>query len=95
MARVEEQLEGKVGELLQYDSVSVEPIIWVQGMGESESGQMVLEKIKRTYFDAYLWQTMARAKEQLEGKVGGTFTISNHVEMIQDGYIHAIISIMR
>ena len=93
MARVEEQLEGKVGELLQYGSVSVEPIIWARGMGES--GQMVLEKMKRTYFDAYLWQTMARAKEQLEGKVGGTFTISNHVEMIQDGYIHAIISIMR
>ena len=91
MARVEEQLEGKVGELLQYDSVSVEPIIWARGMGES--GQMVMEKMKRTYFDA--WQTMARAKEQLEGKVGGTFTISNHVEMIQDGYIPAIISMMR
>ena len=66
MARVEEQLEGKVGELLQYDSVSVEPIIWVRGMGESESGQMVLEKIKWTYFDGYFWQTM-----QCDGQGGG------------------------
>ena len=27
-------------------------------MDESETGQMVLKKVKWTYFDAYLWQTM-------------------------------------
>ena len=31
-----------------------EPIIWVREMDESESIQMVLEKVKWTYFDAYL-----------------------------------------
>ena len=41
-----------------YDSFSVEPIIWVRRGHESESGQMVLKKVKLTYFDAYLWQTM-------------------------------------
>ena len=37
-------------------------------MDESESGQMVLEKVKWTYFDAYLWQTMwDHAKKSMEG----------------------------
>ena len=41
-----------------YDKVSDQPIIWVREMDESESGLRVLEKVKGTYFDAYLWQTM-------------------------------------
>ena len=37
-------------------------------MDESESGQMVLEKVKWTYFDAYLWQTMkCHTKNQRKG----------------------------
>ena len=37
-------------------------------MIESESGQMVLKKVKLTYFDAYLWQTMwNHAKKSMEG----------------------------
>ena len=50
-----------------YDSFSVEPIIWVRRGHESESGQMVLKKVKLTYFDAYLWQTMwNHAKKSME-----------------------------
>ena len=56
---------------LQYgynDSFSVEPIIWVRRGHESESGQMVLKKVKLTYFDAYLWQTMwNHAKKSIVG----------------------------
>ena len=37
-----------------YDSFSVEPIILVRRGHESESGQIVLKKVKLTYFDAYL-----------------------------------------
>ena len=44
--------------MLGHDSVSVEPIIWVRQGDESESGKMVLEKVKWTHFDAYLWKTM-------------------------------------
>ena len=51
-----------------YDKVSDHPIIWVREMDESESGQMVLEKVKWIYFDAYLWQTMLNhAKNQRKG----------------------------
>ena len=51
-----------------YDKVSDQPIIWVREMDESESGQMVLEKVKWTFFDAYLWQTMwNHAKKLIEG----------------------------
>ena len=54
-------------EILEYDSFSVEPIIWVRRGHESESGQMVLKKVKLTYFDAYLWQTMwNHAKKSME-----------------------------
>ena len=50
-----------------YDSFSVEPIIWVRRGHESESGQMVLKKVKLTYVDAYLWQTMwNHAKKSME-----------------------------
>jgi len=50
-----------------YDSFSVEPTIWVRWGHESESGQMVLKKVKLTYFDAYLWQTMwNHAKKSME-----------------------------
>ena len=50
------------------DNVSDQPIIWVREMDESESGQMVLKKVKWTYFDAYLWQTMwNHAKKSMEG----------------------------
>ena len=50
-----------------YDSFSVEPNIWVRWGHESESGQMVLKKVKLTYFDAYLWQTMwNHAKKSME-----------------------------
>ena len=53
---------------LVYDGFSVEPFIWVREMDESESGQMVLEKVKGTFFDAYLWQTMwNHAKKSVEG----------------------------
>ena len=49
------------------DSFSVEPIIWVRRGHESESGQMVLKKVKLTYFHAYLWQTMwNHAKKSME-----------------------------
>ena len=42
-------------------------MISVQKMAESESGQMVLKKVKLTYFDAYLWQTMwNHAKKSME-----------------------------
>ena len=42
--------------------------MWVREMIESESGQMVLKKVKLTYFDAYLWQTMwNHAKKSMEG----------------------------
>ena len=52
---------------LKYDSFSVEPTIWVRWGHESESGQMVLKKVKVTYFDAYLWQTMwNHAKKSME-----------------------------
>ena len=52
---------------IKYDSFSVEPIIWVRRGHESESGQMVLKKVKLTYFDAYLWQTMwNHAKKSME-----------------------------
>ena len=51
-----------------YDKVSDQPIIWVREMDESESGQMVLEKVKWTFSDAYLWQTMwNHAKKSMEG----------------------------
>ena len=43
-------------EIVADDSFSKEPIIWDREMNESESGQMVLDKVKWTYFDAYLWQ---------------------------------------
>ena len=37
-------------------------------MDKSESGQMLLEKVKWTFFDAYLWQTMwNHAKKSMEG----------------------------
>ena len=37
-------------------------------MDESESGQMLLEKVNWTFFDAYLWQTMwNHAKKSMEG----------------------------
>ena len=53
--------------LKEYDSFSVEPTIWVRRGHESESGQMVLKKVKLTYFDTYLWQTMwNHAKKSLE-----------------------------
>ena len=46
-------------ELLQlYDKESAKGSNWVSQGGESESGQMVLKKVKWTYFDAYLCQTM-------------------------------------
>ena len=41
-----------------YDKESAEGSNWVSQGGESESGQMVLKKVKWTYFDAYLCQTM-------------------------------------
>ena len=42
---------------------------WVRQGGESESGQIVLKKVKWTYFDAYLWQTMwNHAKNQWNWK---------------------------
>ena len=44
--------------ILQYDKESAEGSNWVSQGGESESGQMVLKKVKWTYFDAYLCQTM-------------------------------------
>ena len=51
-----------------YDKVSDQPFIWVWEIDESESDQMVLEKVKWTFFDAYLWQTMRNhAKKSLEG----------------------------
>ena len=51
-----------------YDKVSVQPFIWVREMDKSESGQMLLEKVKWTFFDAYLWQTMwNHAKKSMEG----------------------------
>ena len=51
-----------------YDKVSDQPFIWVREMDESESGQMVLEKVKWTFFDVYLWQTMwNHAKKSMEG----------------------------
>ena len=51
-----------------YDNGSDQPIIWVREMDESESGQMVLKKVKWTYFNAYLWQTMwNHAKKSMEG----------------------------
>ena len=54
-------------EFSEYDSFSVEPIIWVRRGHESESGQMVLKKVKLTYFDAYLCQTMwNHAKKSME-----------------------------
>ena len=34
-----------------YDKVSDQPFIWVREMDESESGQMVLEKVKWEYSD--------------------------------------------
>ena len=37
-----------------YDNVSDQPIIRVREMGESESGQMMLKKVKWTDFNAYL-----------------------------------------
>ena len=40
--------------LIPYDKVSDQPFILVREMDESESGQMVLEKVKWPYFDAYL-----------------------------------------
>ena len=36
---------------LPYDSFSVEPTIWVRWGHESERGQMVLKKVKLTYFN--------------------------------------------
>ena len=51
-----------------YDKVSDQPFIWVREMDESESGQMLLEKVKWTFSDAYLWQTMwNHAKKSMEG----------------------------
>ena len=51
----------------EYDSFSVEPIIWVRRGHESESGQMLFKKVKLSYFDAYLWQTMwNHAKKSME-----------------------------
>ena len=41
-----------------YDKESAEGSNWVSKGGESGSGQMVLKKVKWTYFDAYLCQTM-------------------------------------
>ena len=50
------------------DKVSDQPIIWVREIEESESGQTVLEKVKWTSFDAYLWQTIwNHAKKSMEG----------------------------
>ena len=43
---------------MHYDKESAEGSNWVSQGGESESGQMVLKKVKWTYFDAYLCQTM-------------------------------------
>ena len=55
-------------QLGEYDKVSDQPFIWVREMDESESGQMVLEKVKWTFSDAYLWQTMwNHAKKSMEG----------------------------
>ena len=42
----------------EYDKVSDQPILSVREMDENESGQMVMEKVKWTYFDAYLWHTI-------------------------------------
>ena len=36
--------------------------------GESESGQMVLKKVKWTYFDAYLCQTMWNIAKKINEK---------------------------
>ncbi len=44
--------------IMFYDKESAEGSNWVSQGGESESGQMVLKKVKWTYFDAYLCQTM-------------------------------------
>ena len=56
------------GNLVTYDKVSDQPFIWVREMDESESGQMLLEKVKWTFSDAYLWQTMwNHAKKSMEG----------------------------
>ena len=60
-----------------YDSFSA-PIKWVRRGDESQSGQIVLKKVKLTYFDAYLWQTMwnhaktfpAGAQSAPAGRVG-------------------------
>ena len=50
-----------------YDKVSDQPFIWVREMDESESGQILLEKVKWTFYDAYLWQTMwNHAKKSME-----------------------------
>ena len=55
---------------MAYDKVSVLPFIWVREMDKSESGQMLLEKVKWTFFDAYLWQTMwNHAKKSMEGSI--------------------------
>ena len=54
--------------VIAYDNVSDQPIIWVREMDESESGQIVLKKVKWTYFDAYIWQTMwNHAKKSMKG----------------------------
>ena len=46
------QGQDKLGDThTTYDSFSVEPTIWVRWGDESESGQMVLKKVKVTYFD--------------------------------------------
>ena len=42
----------------RWDNVSDQPIISVQKTDENKGGQVVLKKVKWTYFDAYLWQTM-------------------------------------
>ena len=50
-----------------YDKVSDQPFIWVREIDESERDQMMLKKVKWTYFDAYLWQTMwNHAKKSME-----------------------------
>ena len=50
-----------------YDSFSA-PIKWVRRGDESQSGQIVLKKVKLTYFDAYLWQTMWNHAKKINGR---------------------------